>query len=169
MCQGCMATALFKHATCRSACLQCSHSTRSDQRGQGYMTFLGLGGLISLSDPAFWNCLSDWPARRLLGEAAADRIWLDPHSLLNLEQKDSEKPAAVKKTYWRLSLLIHPDKCGHPCANDAFQAVTKAAEALQVHIPAVFFPLDESHRCVCCIICASRYGSEQARLYLPRA
>lgn len=67
-----------------------------------------------------------------MGEAAAERGWLDPHALLNLEQKHSEKPAAVKKTFWRLSLLIHPDKCRHPRANDVFQAVTKAAEALQV-------------------------------------
>ena len=67
-----------------------------------------------------------------MGEAASERVWLDPHTLLNLEQRDSEKPAAVKKTFWRLSLLIHPDKCRHPRANDVFQAVTKAAEALQV-------------------------------------
>ena len=38
----------------------------------------------------------------------------------------------VKKRYWRLSLLIHPDKCDHPRANDAFQAVTGAAKELQV-------------------------------------
>ncbi|KAK9840458.1 hypothetical protein WJX74_010140 [Apatococcus lobatus] len=68
---------------------------------------------------------------RLMAEAAAERTWLDPHALLNLEQSASEKPAAVKKTFWRLSLLIHPDKCRHPRANDVFQAVTKAAEALQ--------------------------------------
>jgi hypothetical protein len=38
----------------------------------------------------------------------------------------------VKKRYWRLSLLIHPDKCSHPRAHDAFQAVTAAAKELQV-------------------------------------
>lgn len=38
----------------------------------------------------------------------------------------------IKKRYWRLSLLIHPDKCDHPQANDAFQAVTAAAKELQV-------------------------------------
>ncbi|KAK9869043.1 hypothetical protein WJX84_007358 [Apatococcus fuscideae] len=68
---------------------------------------------------------------RLLGEAAAERVWLDPHALLKLEQKDSEKAGTVKKAFWRLSLLVHPDKCRHPRANDVFQAVTKAAEALQ--------------------------------------
>ena len=37
----------------------------------------------------------------------------------------------MKKRYWRLSLLIHPDKCDHPKAHDAFQAVTGAAKELQ--------------------------------------
>ncbi len=37
----------------------------------------------------------------------------------------------MKKRYWRLSLLIHPDKCDHPQAHDAFQAVTAAAKELQ--------------------------------------
>jgi DnaJ-domain-containing protein 1 len=42
------------------------------------------------------------------------------------------KAADIKKRYWRLSLLIHPDKCQHPRAHDAFQAVSKAAKELQV-------------------------------------
>ncbi|KAK9831957.1 hypothetical protein WJX81_002921 [Elliptochloris bilobata] len=37
----------------------------------------------------------------------------------------------VKKRYWRLSLLVHPDKCSHARANDAFQAVSAAAKELQ--------------------------------------
>lgn len=37
----------------------------------------------------------------------------------------------IKKHYWKLSLLIHPDKCDHPGANTAFQAVTQAAQQLQ--------------------------------------
>ncbi len=41
--------------------------------------------------------------------------------------------ALDRKRYWRLSLLIHPDKCTHPKANDAFQAVGHAAKQLQVH------------------------------------
>ena len=40
--------------------------------------------------------------------------------------------ADVKKRYWRLSLLVHPDKCGHARANNAFQAVSTAAKELQV-------------------------------------
>ncbi|GFR39678.1 hypothetical protein Agub_g150 [Astrephomene gubernaculifera] len=37
----------------------------------------------------------------------------------------------VKKRYMRLSLLIHPDKCAHPLAHEAFQAVATAAKVLQ--------------------------------------
>jgi curved DNA-binding protein CbpA len=37
----------------------------------------------------------------------------------------------IKKRYWRVSLLIHPDKCDHPNAAVAFQAVATAAQTLQ--------------------------------------
>jgi curved DNA-binding protein CbpA len=42
--------------------------------------------------------------------------------------------ADVKKRYMRLSLLIHPDKCSHPQAQRAFQAVSKASKQLQVSL-----------------------------------
>jgi curved DNA-binding protein CbpA len=38
---------------------------------------------------------------------------------------DADK-AAVKKRYWKMSLLVHPDKCAHPKAQDAFDIVLKA-------------------------------------------
>jgi curved DNA-binding protein CbpA len=44
------------------------------------------------------------------------------------------KGADVKRRYMRLSLLIHPDKCGHPQAQRAFQAVSKASKQLQVKL-----------------------------------
>ncbi|PFH34822.1 DnaJ domain-containing protein [Besnoitia besnoiti] len=37
----------------------------------------------------------------------------------------------VRKQYRKLSLLIHPDKCKHPMAQEAFQVVNKAYEQLQ--------------------------------------
>ncbi|KAL3737071.1 hypothetical protein ACJRO7_025920 [Eucalyptus globulus] len=37
----------------------------------------------------------------------------------------------VKKRYWRLSLLVHPDKCSHPQANEAFIKLNKAFKDLQ--------------------------------------
>lgn len=37
----------------------------------------------------------------------------------------------LKKRFWRLSLLIHPDKCDHAGAGDAFNAVKGALQTLQ--------------------------------------
>ncbi len=39
-------------------------------------------------------------------------------------------PGEVKKCFWRLSLLVHPDKCAHPRAAEAFAAVVKAKDEL---------------------------------------
>ena len=36
----------------------------------------------------------------------------------------------VQRAYLRLSLLVHPDKCGHPRAAEAFAVLTDAREAL---------------------------------------
>ena len=36
----------------------------------------------------------------------------------------------VKKCFWRLSLLVHPDKCAHARAAEAFAAVVKAKDEL---------------------------------------
>ncbi|GAB4822070.1 hypothetical protein N2152v2_009116 [Parachlorella kessleri] len=53
----------------------------------------------------------------------------DPYEVLGVD--DEATAGDVKKRYWRLSLLIHPDKCDHPQAHDAFQAVARAAKELQ--------------------------------------
>ncbi|KAL4855003.1 DnaJ subfamily C member 14 [Chlorella vulgaris] len=60
----------------------------------------------------------------------ADRP-VDPYEVLGLGEQTELAAGEVKKRYWRLSLLIHPDKCDHPRAHDAFQAVTAAAKELQ--------------------------------------
>lgn len=54
----------------------------------------------------------------------------DAYKVIGLE-KDC-KSGEVKKRYWKLSLLIHPDKCDHVRAQDAFNAVSQAAKDLQV-------------------------------------
>ncbi|XP_061366608.1 uncharacterized protein LOC133309797 [Gastrolobium bilobum] len=37
----------------------------------------------------------------------------------------------IKKRYWKMSLLVHPDKCSHPQANQAFIKLNKAFKELQ--------------------------------------
>ncbi|CAN1159528.1 GPALPP motifs-containing protein 1 [Linum perenne] len=37
----------------------------------------------------------------------------------------------IKKRYWKLSLLVHPDKCSHPQAQQAFVKLNKAFKDLQ--------------------------------------
>lgn len=61
--------------------------------------------------------------------AAAAALAADPYELLGVER--GTDAGACRKAYWRLSLLVHPDKCVHPGAAEAFQAVSKAATLLQ--------------------------------------
>ncbi|KAF8411863.1 hypothetical protein HHK36_004422 [Tetracentron sinense] len=37
----------------------------------------------------------------------------------------------IKKRYWKLSLMVHPDKCSHPQAHQAFIKLNKAFKDLQ--------------------------------------
>ncbi|KAH6765186.1 DNAJ heat shock N-terminal domain-containing protein [Perilla frutescens var. frutescens] len=37
----------------------------------------------------------------------------------------------IKKRYWKLSLMVHPDKCSHPQAHQAFVKLNKAFKDLQ--------------------------------------
>ncbi|BFG24618.1 hypothetical protein CerSpe_108920 [Prunus speciosa] len=37
----------------------------------------------------------------------------------------------IKKRYWKMSLLVHPDKCSHPRAQQAFVKLNKAFKELQ--------------------------------------
>jgi len=61
--------------------------------------------------------------------AAAAAPAPDPYAVLGVEA--TADTAAIRKVYWRLSLLVHPDKCSHASAHEAFQAVSKAAKLLQ--------------------------------------
>ncbi|XP_031400296.1 dnaJ homolog subfamily C member 8 isoform X1 [Punica granatum] len=53
---------------------------------------------------------------------------LNPFEYLNLPFDAS--PEDVKKQYRKLSLLVHPDKCKHPQAKEAFGALAKAQQLL---------------------------------------
>ncbi|KAK9156890.1 hypothetical protein Scep_003464 [Stephania cephalantha] len=53
---------------------------------------------------------------------------LNPFEFLNLDFGSS--PDEVKRQYRKLSLLVHPDKCKHPQAKEAFAALAKAQQLL---------------------------------------
>ena len=52
----------------------------------------------------------------------------DAYDILGVSPEDSA--SFIKKKYWKLSLMVHPDKCNHEDAKDAFDAIKKAHAAL---------------------------------------
>ncbi|XP_058189917.1 uncharacterized protein LOC131307439 [Rhododendron vialii] len=52
-----------------------------------------------------------------------------PYDVLGVNRNMSADNA--KKRYWKLSLMVHPDKCPHPQANQAFIKLNKAFKDLQ--------------------------------------
>jgi DnaJ family protein C protein 8 len=71
---------------------------------------------------------SDEAAERLTGKHA-EWFNLNPFDVLRLPHTANEDDIA--RRYRRISGLVHPDKCRHERASDAFQAVKKAYDALQ--------------------------------------
>jgi curved DNA-binding protein CbpA len=67
-------------------------------------------------------------AARVLRCLALPDAERDAYAVLALQPGASA--GEVKKAYWRLSLLIHPDKCSHPRAAEAFAALAKARDEL---------------------------------------
>ena len=63
------------------------------------------------------------------GEGRAQFSSPDAYEILGVDPLASG--GEIKKRYWRLSLLTHPDKCSHPQASVAFAAVATAAQQLQ--------------------------------------
>ncbi|KAL1820566.1 hypothetical protein DCAR_0416889 [Daucus carota subsp. sativus] len=53
---------------------------------------------------------------------------LNPFEYLNLPFDST--PEEIKKQYRKLSLMVHPDKCKHPQAKEAFGALAKAQQLL---------------------------------------
>jgi curved DNA-binding protein CbpA len=72
--------------------------------------------------------LENHKSKRLLGENKA-AIPPNPYHVLDIEKSASS--SEIKKKFLRLSLMIHPDKCDHPSAPTAFDAVSTAAKRLQ--------------------------------------
>ncbi|GAX78794.1 hypothetical protein CEUSTIGMA_g6231.t1 [Chlamydomonas eustigma] len=88
--------------------------------------------MIVLKDAA--NAASSSEKTKLIGAspaaAAVHHLGVaDAYSVLGVPSTATS--AEVKRRYMRLSLLIHPDKCQHADAHEAFQAVSKAAKVLQ--------------------------------------
>ncbi|KDP47085.1 hypothetical protein JCGZ_03893 [Jatropha curcas] len=52
-----------------------------------------------------------------------------PYDIVGVNHKMSAEN--IKKRYWKLSLLVHPDKCSHPQAHQAFIKLNKAFKELQ--------------------------------------
>uniref|UniRef100_A0A2P2LXS4 DNAJ heat shock N-terminal domain-containing family protein n=1 Tax=Rhizophora mucronata TaxID=61149 RepID=A0A2P2LXS4_RHIMU len=52
-----------------------------------------------------------------------------PYDVVGVNQNMSADN--IKKRYWKLSLLVHPDKCSHPQAHQAFIKLNKAFKELQ--------------------------------------
>ncbi|KAL0314197.1 UNVERIFIED_CONTAM: Chaperone protein DnaJ 2 [Sesamum angustifolium] len=52
-----------------------------------------------------------------------------PYDILGVNKNMS--PENMKKRYWKLSLIVHPDKCSHPQAHQAFVKLNKAFKDLQ--------------------------------------
>ncbi|KAK9107673.1 hypothetical protein Syun_023684 [Stephania yunnanensis] len=53
----------------------------------------------------------------------------NPYDVLGANWKTSSDN--IKKRYWKLSLMVHPDKCSHPQAHQAFVALNKAFKDIQ--------------------------------------
>ncbi|KAK9931527.1 hypothetical protein M0R45_018801 [Rubus argutus] len=52
-----------------------------------------------------------------------------PYDILGANQNMSSDN--IKKRYWKMSLMVHPDKCSHPQAHQAFVKLNKAFKDLQ--------------------------------------
>ncbi|KAH9323835.1 hypothetical protein KI387_018474, partial [Taxus chinensis] len=53
----------------------------------------------------------------------------NPYEVLGLNRAAAAE--SMKKRYWKLSLLVHPDKCSHPEAHQAFTILNQAFKDLQ--------------------------------------
>jgi len=67
--------------------------------------------------------------RRAKGKSGSPLLLPNPYKVLGIDQDSSASD--IKKRYWKLSLLIHPDKCSHVSAGAAFKALSFAASQLQ--------------------------------------
>jgi DnaJ family protein C protein 8 len=53
---------------------------------------------------------------------------VNPYDILDLPQEANDQE--IKKRFRMLSVLVHPDKCSHPKAADAFHSLEQAYKTL---------------------------------------
>jgi DnaJ-class molecular chaperone len=61
-----------------------------------------------------------------MDELPCDRIircQFDYYQVLALTESEANEMELVKKRYYQLAKDVHPDKCTHPLANDAFKGM----------------------------------------------
>eukprot|EP00890_Picochlorum_soloecismus_P000241 jgi/Picsp_1/1217/NSC_04698-R1_dnaj heat shock n-terminal domain-containing len=75
------------------------------------------------------NVLEEYERRKIKGMSGSPFLSPNPYKVLGIDQHSSA--TEIKKRYWKLSLLIHPDKCSHASAGIAFKALSSAASQLQ--------------------------------------
>ena len=104
---------------------------------------------------------SGWLARQVADEHNLLRRLLgapkEADSYAIMELKPDAKGADVKRRYMRLSLLIHPDKCSHPQAQHAFQAVSKASKMLQACPASTYWALAWKALYACALFSCRHY------------
>lgn len=74
------------------------------------------------------NLVKQHKEKGLTGKDQAS-ILPNPYQILDIDRNAS--PSEIKRRFLKLSLMVHPDKCSHPCAPIAFEAVSTAAKRLQ--------------------------------------
>lgn len=65
---------------------------------------------------------------RLLALAGATEEEMDPYAVLGLDADVSE--SELRRAYRRLAVMVHPDKCQHPRAEEAFKVLRAAWDIL---------------------------------------
>ena len=67
----------------------------------------------------------------LLQRLTKSRHELNKYNFFNIVSLVRISAKILHCRYWKLSLLVHPDKCTHPRAHEAFTALNKAFKDLQ--------------------------------------
>lgn len=80
-------------------------------------------------EPPVPNCRTLKPPSRAV-PSVPYALQADAYDVLGVAEDAATR--VMKKRYWKLSLMIHPDKCAHPKAAEAFQSLAAAAKLLQV-------------------------------------